>query len=414
MQFLPFLRDNARWLAGGTALTFFSSFGQTFFVSLSAGGIRAEYGLSHGAWGSLYMLATLASAASLPLVGQSVDRYSVSRVTAATVIMLAAACFAMAWSTHVAVLLVVIYLLRLFGQGMMTHIAMTAMGRWYASNRGRAVSIAAIGVNIGEALLPISFVVFAAQFGWRNAWIAGALLLLLIALPGITAAMSSERKPQATDTVSAKPAVRDWTRAEVLRDPLFYIMLTGVLAPAFIGTTIFFHQVHLSELRGWPPEVFAASFALMSGMVICCALVAGQLVDKFSAVQLLPTYLVPLGAACLVLGQFDGHWSAFAFMALLGVSYGISTTLFGALWPEIYGTAHLGAVRSFIVATMVFATALGPGVTGFLIDADVSYPFQITLMGIYCLVVTFLMIAAARIARRRIAQQTSTRPLKES
>lgn len=402
MSFLSFLANNARWLAGGMALTFFSSFGQTFFISLSAGGIRAEYGLSHGEWGALYMLATLASAASLPLVGQSVDRWPVARVATVTILMLAAASFAMAWSTHVAALIVIVYALRLFGQGMMTHIAMTAMGRWYAANRGRAVSITAIGVNIGEAVLPITFVLFAGAFGWRNSWVAGGLLLVLVALPGIVAAMAAERQPQASDPQPTKPAVRDWTRAEVLRDPLFYVLLAGVLAPAFIGTTIFFHQVHLSELRGWPAETFAASFAVMSVTVIGCALVAGQLVDRFSAIQLLPSYLVPLGAACLVLGNFSGQWSAFAFMALLGVSYGFSTTLFGALWPEIYGTRHLGAIRSIIVAAMVFGTALGPGITGYLIDIEVAYPLQITVMGVYCLAVCLLMVAASRAALRRL------------
>ena len=65
MLFFIFLRDNARWIAGGLCFTFFSSFGQTFFISLSAGHIREEYGLSNGGWGTLYMVATLASALTL-------------------------------------------------------------------------------------------------------------------------------------------------------------------------------------------------------------------------------------------------------------------------------------------------------------------------------------------------------------
>lgn len=154
MNFFVFLRDNARWLAGGFLLTFFSSFGQTFFIALSAGQIRGEFDLSHGEFGTLYMAATLASALTLPRLGRIVDRVPVSRVTLLSVPMLALAAAGMAFSASLVMLFLAIYALRLFGQGMMTHIAMTAMGKWYAAQRGRAVSVSGIGVNFGEALFP--------------------------------------------------------------------------------------------------------------------------------------------------------------------------------------------------------------------------------------------------------------------
>lgn len=404
MSFLSFLRENARWLAGGFLLTLFSSFGQTFFIALSAGEIRSDYGLSHGQWGSLYMGATLASALSLPWVGTLVDRMAIWRVGFGTIVALAVACVAMAASNHVAMLVLVIYLLRLFGQGMMTHIAFTGMGKWYAAQRGRAISIASIGLNFGEACLPLSFVLVSGLFGWRNAWIAAAGILIAIALPAISFLFSRERQPRSSDPEPSLQATRDWTRGEVLRDPLFYILMIGIMAPPFIGTTIFFHQVHLVEIRGWSLEVFAAAFPVMSVMVVSFALIAGQLIDRYTAVRLLPTFLIPLAVGCLALGYLQAQWSAFVFMAFIGISYGISSTLFGALWPEIYGTAHLGAVRSTIVAFMVFATAAGPGITGYLIDLGVAYPLQISVMGIYCVCAALLMVAASRRAIARNSQ----------
>jgi MFS family permease len=178
-----------------------------------------------------------------------------------------------------------------------------------------------------------------------------------------------------------------------------------VLAPPFIGTTIFFHQVYLSELRGWEPSVFAASFAIMSSMTILFALIAGQLVDRFSATRLLPSFLVPLSLSCFVLASTHAPWGAYAFMALMGISYGFSSTLFGALWPELYGSKHLGGIRSLIVAFMVFATAMGPGLTGALIDAGISYPGQIAAMGVYSVAVIMIMTLVSRraLARRRTA-----------
>ncbi|MCZ4288733.1 MFS transporter [Hoeflea alexandrii] len=399
---LHFLRENARWVAGGFLLTLFSSFGQTYFISLSAGDIRAEYGLSHGGFGTIYMIATLASAATLPQLGKIVDRISVASTVALAAPVLALACVLMAWSRSLVLLVLSIYLLRLFGQGMFTHISMTAMGRWFAAQRGRAISLASIGVNFGEALFPISFVGVAALIGWRGSWLVAATVMMLVALPLIYSLLKVERTPQSVVQDPGRPVAREWTRGEVVRDPLFWASLSGVLAPPFIGTTIFFHQVYLSELRGWGPSVFAASFAIMSSMTILFALIAGQLVDRFSAIRLLPSFLVPLSLSCFVLASTDAPWGAYAFMALMGISYGFSSTLFGALWPELYGSKHLGGIRSLIVAFMVFATAMGPGLTGALIDAGISYPGQIAAMGVYSVAVIVIMTL---VSRRALARQ---------
>ena len=402
MGSITFLRDNARWVAGGFLLTFFSSFGQTFFISLSAGEIRTEYGLSHGGFGTIYMIATLASAASLPQVGKIVDRISVASTVALSAPILTIACLLMAWSHSLALLVLAIYLLRLFGQGMFTHIAMTAMGRWFAAQRGRAVSLSTIGVNLGEAIFPISFVGVAAIVGWRGSWLLAAAVLMLVALPVIYSLLKRERTPQSVVVDPNSPVAREWTRSEVIRDPLFWAAMAGVLAPAFIGTTVFFHQVYLSELRGWDPSVFAASFAIMSVMTIVFALVSGQLIDRFSAIRMLPSFLVPLALSCFVLAYTDAPWGAYVFMALMGVSYGFSSTLFGALWPELYGTRHLGGIRSMTVAFMVFGTAVGPGLTGALIDVGVSYPAQIATMGAYSTLMTLMMLL---VSRRALARQ---------
>lgn len=401
MSFLFFLRDNARWLAGGFLLTFFSSFGQTFFISLSAGDVRREYGLSHGDFGLIYMAATLGSALTLPKLGQIVDRHSAQKVAMVTMPVLALAAVMMSVSRNIALLGLSIYMLRLFGQGMMTHNAMTSMARWFAAQRGRAVSITTLGHNAGEAVFPLLFVLIAGLVGWRNSWLVAAGVLMFVALPAIAGLIAVERAPRASDPVSTKPVARDWARAEVLGDPLFYLLLMGVMAPGFIGTTIFFHQVYLVELRGWSLELFAGSFTFMAAMTITFALISGQLIDRFSAVSLLPSFLVPLGLSCLVLGLLDAQWSVFVFMALLGLSYGVSSTLFGALWPEIYGLKHLGSIRSVMVAILVFATAMGPGLTGYLIDTGIPLPAQIVVMGLYCLVMVAVMSFVARRLRQR-------------
>jgi sugar phosphate permease len=404
MPFLAFLRENARWLAGGFLLFFFSSFGQTYFISLSAGGIRREYELSHGEFGLIYMLATLASAFTLTRLGQIVDRRKARSVALLVVPLLALACATMAVSRHVALLVVTVYLLRLFGQGMMTHTAFTLIGRWFSAQRGRAVSVAALGLNAGEALFPLLFVAAAAALGWRNTWWLAAAGLMLVALPAIAPLISVERAPRATDPLARVSTARDWSRSEVLRDRLLPPILLAMMPPAFIGTTVLFHQVYLAELRGWSLEIFASAMPLYAAVTVVFALVSGQLVDRVSGVALLPVYLLPLGLACLLLGTFDGYWVAYLFMALYGLSNGFSLTLFGALWPEIYGVKHLGSIRAVIVAFMVFASAVGPGLTGFLIDRGISYPAQILALGAYCFCISAVMRPVARRLRSRAGE----------
>lgn len=403
-DYLRFIRENLRWLAGGFLLCFVSSFGQTFFIALSGGRIRAEFGLSNGEFGGLYMLATLASALTLPQLGKIVDRISVARTALLAMPLLALACLLMSLSQSVVLLALSLYLLRLFGQGMMLHIAITAMGRWYAGHRGRAISLATLGLQAGEGLLPITTVLLFALIGWRASWALAAGVLLLLALPVVYRLMLEERRPRASDKPE-KHAARQWTRDEVMRDPLFWVMLTGLLAPPFIGTTVVFHQAYLLELRGWPAEAFAAGFMVMATLTVISVLTSGFLIDWLGAVRVLTFFLLPLACACFALAYIGDAHGIFIFMGLLGVSYGLSSTLFGALWPEIYGTMHLGSIRSIIVAMMVLFSAVGPGLTGWLIDEGVSYLAQIAAMGVYCLAAgTLMLFVSRRLIARNVAE----------
>jgi len=401
-----FIEHNFRWIAGGFLLTYFSSFGQTFFISASVAEWQAAFSLSHGEFGRLYMFATLASALCLPFVGRLVDVVPESRTILVVVPVLAGATLLAAFAPAVAVLAFAIFLLRLFGQGMMTHIALTATGRWFALQRGRAVSLVVLGHQGGEATLPLLFASLAVAFGYQAGWIGGAVLLLVVGLPFAYFAYRVPRVPTKAeaDEHAAREPVRHWSRGEVLCDPLFWVLLFGVLAPPFIGTTIFYHQDYLTALNDWPPRFYAMSLSVMAVMTVGCALLCGAVIDRFRAASVLPFFLLPLSAACFVLGRGGPPETLPSVMVLLGISYGFSSTLFGTLWPETYGTANLGAIRSVIVSAIVIATAAGPGLTGTLIDRGVTLGAQMTALGAYCLSATVLMgLAALGLRRRRQA-----------
>jgi MFS family permease len=398
-----FIKRNFRWIAGGFTLTYFSTFGQTYFISASVAEWQAAFGLSHGEFGRLYMFATLASALCLPFLGRIVDVVRVPTTIVLVVPILAAASLMAGLASSVTTLVVAIFVLRLFGQGMMTHIALTATGRWFFAERGRAVSLVILGHQTAEATIPLAFAALSLAYGYRMGWIAGTVALLLIGLPFSLWAYSQPRVPQAKSSTTPNPVTvgRNWTRAEVLRDPIFWVLLTGVLAPAFIGTTIFYHQNYLTALNDWPPQFFAMALMVMAGTTIVCALTAGALIDRFSARAMLPLFLSPLAGACFLLAYSGAAATLLLVMLLLGISYGIASTLFGSLWPETYGVLNLGGIRAITVSAQVLASAAGPGITGTLIDLDVALPTQMVFLGGYCVLATAAMVVASGYLRRR-------------
>ena len=153
MTFLRFVRENLRWLMAGLTLAFASSFGQTYFIGLFSGEIRREYDLSDGDWGLLYTGATLLSAAILIQAGKLADRYTTRSLAAAVIGLYALIVLAMAANGSWILLILIVAGLRFCGQGMMSHLAMTAMGRWFRASRGRAVAVAGLGFSLGEAVL---------------------------------------------------------------------------------------------------------------------------------------------------------------------------------------------------------------------------------------------------------------------
>lgn len=414
-----FIRNNSRWLAGGMLLTLFSSFGQTFFISQFSKKIRETFELSDGDFGMLYMYATLASAMTLVQLGKVVDHIPVSKVALFVMIALATACVGMSIASSVLMLFFVIYGLRLFGQGMMTHLSQTAIGKWYSAERGRAISMTSLGHQVGEATLPTLVLFCIGWVGWQTTWQIAAGLLLAVGLPAIYFLMKVERVPaqvvdldpdgsETTHGPEQKLAPpTDWTRGEVLKDGIFWALMFSVLAPAFIGTAVFFHQDHIIETKGWPKGTFAASYMVLAISTIFFTLAGGWFVDRYSSRTLLPLFLVPMGIGCIVVGFSNAAWSIFVFMALLGWSYGFSSSLFGTIWPETYGTRYLGSIRSLAVAAMVFASALGPGLTGKCIDNQIAFSNQMIVMGIYCFMASAGMVLVAKALSNRHATSQS-------
>ena len=374
-----FIVENRRFLAFGLLLTVFSSFGQTFYIALFSAEIRGAFDLSHGDFGQLYGLATLASGACLIWLGRKIDAVDLRLYSALASAGIVAACLFMSAVSSVALLWLAVFALRLTGQGLMTHTAATSMARYFDDRRGIAVSVASLGHSAGEAVFPLMAVALIAAIGWRETWVAVGLALAAVLVPLVlwTLKGHGERHRRYLERLAAArresaPAARQWSRRDVLRDPRFYLAMPAVQAPSFIGTGLFFHQVHLVETKGWSLAWFAGAFTAYAVATIAATLLAGAMVDRTSAVRLMRIHLLPMGLALGALAAFDHPYVAYVYLLLFGVSAGASLTVTGAVWAEVYGVAHLGAIRALTMALMVFSSALGPAVMGVMIDAGVG------------------------------------------
>lgn len=366
-----------RLLIFGFLMAFASSFGQTYFISLFSAEFREAFDLTHGGFGALYSAATLTSGLLLLWAGGLIDRVDLRLFGGLVLVGIAGACALAAGTGGPVMLVVVLFCLRFFGQGLASHTAVTAVARYADPRvRGRSVSLAALGFPVGEAIWPAVAVWLIAVIGWRWTYGAAALMALAVYLPVALLLLATHGRRHADHVGRAGEdgdgGMRQWTRGEVVRDPTFLWSLTAVLAPSFIVTGILFHQVDLTETKGWDLSAFAAGYFGYAACQIAVALVTGPTIDRIGARRVARVYLAPLVLGLVVLATFDTVWAGLFFLAMCGATSGASSTLLGTLWAEIYGVRHLGAIRALVTACSVVSSALSPALMGWALDAAIS------------------------------------------
>jgi MFS family permease len=400
MSVSAFLRENARFLTAGGLLSLSSSYGQTFFIAIFAGQIMMAFGLTDGQWGLLYTLSTIVSATIMLWAGALTDRFRVRTLAAVVMPGLALACVAMSVNTSVAGLAVIILLLRFLGQGMMSQLAIVAMARWFVARRGLALSISGLGFAVGQAIFPLGFAALLERVDWRLLWLVAAGLLIMT-FPVIHRLLAAERTPQSLGEGKSTTGMggRHWTRREMMGNRLFWLMLPMLLGPPAWGTALFFQQVHIAEVKGWSLVEYLALLPLFTLTAVIFTLASGQLIDRFGSGRLAQVYLLPYAAAFAVLAFADTLPVAALGLMLFGVGSGIQSTLPAAFWSQFYGTRHIGAIKAVSNSVAILGSAIGPGLSGALIDLGWTFPEQMLSIAVYFILAAALVIIGVRHAR---------------
>jgi len=369
-QFLKFIRANQSLLAFGVLLTFFSSYGQTFLISLYIPHLEAAFQFSSTGISSLYAIATTASAFCLPWVGRLVDIWPLPRFTGLVLLGLAFACLLLSLAVHPIMVLGGFFALRFFGQGLMSHTSISTMARAFSRDRGKAISLATLGHPLGEATLPLLVAFLIGVVGWRTVLQGSSVSVLILVAPLAWFFLRKQSKelliPTPGDAEEVAAAKKPW---RVFGHRAFWIIAPAVFITGFLNTAIFFFQLKLGEARDWSPTWVAGSLSVYAIASALSMMGSGPLVDRLSAKYLFPVMLVPYILGITILATVNHPLGYPSALVLIAISNGGGSTIKNALFAELFGTRIIGTVRSVFTMVMVFSTALGPVSFGLLLDA---------------------------------------------
>ncbi len=369
----------------GFIFTFFSSFGQSFFLGLFNSSIRDALSITHGQFGSIYASATLLSSIILVWIGKKIDDVNILKFASYVIIFLSSSCFIFSKISSVIFLFIGIFLMRLAGQGLSSHTATTTISRFFEKNRGRALSTVWLGLSLAEFIMPVLIVFLLTFIEWRDIWVSISIIVILL-LPAATYVLVKEVKLDTREDSKIEESnreIKQWRRIEVLKDYRFYIICMTMLAMPWIATGSFVYQSFITSSKEWGPYVIAQSFMAYSILSVITLFISGFLIDKFSSRKLLIYMNIPLFFSTIVLYYFDASFSSFLFFGLLGVTNGLANVLGSSTWAEIYGVKFIGSIKALTTALMVFATAFGTALFGFLIDNGLTIEQIAVVSGAY-------------------------------
>ena len=382
----------------GFIFTFFSSFGQSFFLGLFNSSIRDTLSITHGQFGSIYASATLLSSFLLIWVGKKIDDINIFSFAFYVTLLLSFSCFFFSKISSIAFLFISVFLMRFSGQGLMSHTATTTIARYFTKSRGKALSTCWFGLSTAEFILPVLIVYLLTIFTWQSIWISISILILIF-LPIISFVLikklNFDSREETNDKDLKDRNIKQWKRIEVLKDYRFYVICLNMLAMPWIATGVFVYQSFITESKGWGSFVIAQSFMVYSILSVITLLASGFLIDKFTSRKLLIFMNIPLLFSALVLIFFNNPLTAFIFLGLIGISNGLANVLGSSTWAEIYGVKYIGSIKALTTALMVFSTAFGTALFGLLIDRGYSIE-QIALVSFVYILISIILLFFVR------------------
>lgn len=351
--------------------------GRTQGLGLITEPLLADLGLSRLSYATLNFWATIIGAGGAIGIGRAIDRFGSRLVLTLVALALGAVVYAMSYAQSAGDLAVWLTLTRALGQSALSVVSLAIVGHWFVRRIDSAMAVFSVVMSVGFMLAFPLVGALVQSGGWRAAWqaVAVALLLGLAPLAWVVVRRSPESvglDPDGTATPDPD-AHRGWHWREALTTPAFWLFALATALYGLVASGIgLFNESILAE-RGFGPEVYYQTLVVTAITALAGNGLGGWLTARTGLLALLRVSLGILAAGVLVLPWVSSLIAVMAWAVAMGLGSGLMMVLFFSVWPKLYGRRHLGVVQGVAQALTVLASALGPVALAWCVDTTGSY-----------------------------------------
>ena len=206
----------------GVFVSFASVAVYTFGIFLKP--LADEFSWSRESVSAAFGIAAMTVAVCSPPLGQLLDRFPPRRIILPAVAVFGLAFASLSWLTaNLWHLYAVFFVLGVVGNGTAQMAYSRAVSSWFERRRGMALSIVMAGGAIGAIVLPPATGSLIDSVGWRQAFLAVGLMVLVIGLP--TVARFIRERPAIERDPGAAGGAAGTTVAEGVRSRVFWIVV---------------------------------------------------------------------------------------------------------------------------------------------------------------------------------------------
>ncbi len=390
--------------------------GQTTGVSTFTDYLIDNIGLSRTQLSTAYMVGTIGSSLILTFAGKMYDKYGARWVGLVISFLLAVVLFLLSQSDRIiklfvsdskspfyvafalTVLICLFFMLRFSGQGVLTMISRNMLMKWFIARRGFVNGISAVFVALGFSVAPLTFDLLIQSTSWRGAWII--MSIFIATLFSVFVFIFFRDNPEDLNmipdgrihanrehNVTIKP-FRQMTLKEAKKTLSFWVFSIPMALYALYITAFTFHLVSIFENAGLNRENALSVFVPFSVISVIVSLVCGWVSDRIKLKYLMYFLLFGEFLALISLGCIGNKFFYYGFIIGNGITGGLYSVLMAVAWPRFYGRNNLGKITGFVMALIVFASALGPILLSLIFSRFGSY--KIGFWGL-SLIVIFLL-----------------------
>ena len=368
-QSYPSLIRNHRGLLAVAFLAVFTgNLGQSFFIGLFQVPLSQHLNLSAGEFGKIYAVITIAAGFLVMHFGPKIDWVSPKRYALLVLSALTIGLLLLTLSSWWVLGIVGLGLLRLSGQGLMTHFGFTLTGREFTLNRGRALSLMGLAMPMGEIILPSLTALLLVWLSWQQVWWS-ILVFITILWIALFIVVDWPAAPRLKKEADRQPILG----INPMRELRFWLLIPMLSVLPMTLTGIFIYQAQLLHDLDANTTTYTLALTSMGLIRFPLGLLGGRWIDDLGINVIARLYLLPYAVALLIAALIGGNLAIWILLLGAGISMSFSSPVGDSLLVKLWGKERLGQVRSFKSAFLVFSTGIAPALIGFLLDAEIGF-----------------------------------------